>query len=346
MFNIIYKITSPSVVEEFIDIVDYTENHVLVKVDTMAICKADIRYFLGNREQSVLNHKYPLSPIHEAVGVVLKDPTGTYKKGDKVILVPNSIKEELCISCPHTRCDRADLGNNYCPHALFRSSSTDGFMRQFYACLPSELVKYDSKIPAETAVFAELLSVGVAALRRINFSEVKSLALFGDGIMAYIVYLVLVKNHPDIKVTVFGKNKDKLKEFDKAITTTYEEYRGEKFDTLIECVGGKFSEDAINQMISLSLVGADLILMGVSENNVGINTRVILEKGLSLKGITRSSKDDFVKVSEMLNDSYLQFKLEKMVISTTTINSINDIYKVFDLEINNRTIIGKNLLKY
>jgi ribitol-5-phosphate 2-dehydrogenase len=86
--------------------------------------------------------------------------------------------------------------------------------------------------------------------------------------------------------------------------------------------------------------------MGVSENNIAINTRVILEKGLSLKGITRSSKDDFVKVSEMLNDSYLQSKLEKMVISTTTINSINDIYKVFDLEINNRTIIGKNLLKY
>ena len=89
-------------------------------------------------------------------------------------------------------------------------------------------------------------------------------------------------------------------------------------------------------MISLSLVGADLILMGVNELNSAINTRSILEKGLSLKGVTRSSTEDFVTVSKMLNDEYLRSKLEKMVISKTTINSINDIYNVFDLEVENK----------
>ena len=43
MFNNIYKVTSPGVIEKFIDTVEDMDNKVLVKVDTMAICKADIR---------------------------------------------------------------------------------------------------------------------------------------------------------------------------------------------------------------------------------------------------------------------------------------------------------------
>ena len=128
MFNLIYKITSPKVVEEFVDVVDNDENSVLVKVEMMAICKADIRYFLGARDQNVLNHKYPLAPIHEAVGRVIKDPTGHFKKNDKVILVPNSVNENFCIDCPNKRCERKDLGKNYCPYAEFKSSSSDGFL--------------------------------------------------------------------------------------------------------------------------------------------------------------------------------------------------------------------------
>ena len=42
MFINIFKVTSPGVIEEFIDAIDLDNKSVLVKVDTMAICKADI----------------------------------------------------------------------------------------------------------------------------------------------------------------------------------------------------------------------------------------------------------------------------------------------------------------
>ena len=64
MFSTIYKVTSPGVVEEFVDVVEDIDSKVLVKIDVMAICKADIRYFMGARDKSVLEHKYPLAPIH------------------------------------------------------------------------------------------------------------------------------------------------------------------------------------------------------------------------------------------------------------------------------------------
>ena len=344
MFTNIFKVTSPGVIEEFIDTVEGMENQVLVKVDVMAICKADIRYYLGMREKSVLEHKYPLAPIHEAVGHVLKDPTGTFKKGDKVILIPNSVDERYYSDKSNRRCLREDMGENYYPKAVFRSSSADGFLRNYYTCSPDLLVKYDENVSPHLAVFSELLSVASAALRRINFNEVEKLALFGDGIMAYIVYVMLVNDHPNLDVTVFGVDDEKLKCFKKAKTAKANSYSGEKFDTLIECVGGRFSEDAINSMIDLAIPGADLILMGVSEDKIGVNTRLVLEKGLSLKGVTRSTRKDFEHVSSMLNKKEVQDDLSIMVLSVNTIGSVIDVYKCFEADISNKTVIGKNIM--
>ena len=343
MFTNIFKVTSPGVIEEFIDTVEELDQKVLVKVDVMAICKADIRYYLGNRDPNVLNHKYPLAPIHEAVGHVVKDPTGTFKKGDKVILIPNSVGEDYFTDHDNRRCHRPDLGQNYDPKATFRSSNADGFLRNFYTCTPDLLVKYEDVKPS-LAVFSELLSVATAALRRIDFNDVEKMALFGDGIMAYIVYNMLVNNYPNLDLTVFGIDDNKLACFKKAKIAKVNEYKGDKFDTLIECVGGKFSETAINQMIDLAIPGADLILMGVSEDKVQINTRVILDKGLALKGVTRSNKSDFEFVAKMLKNKEVVNDLSIMVLSKNKINSVNDIYKCFDSDINNKSLIGKNLM--
>lgn len=345
MFTNIYKVTSPGVLEEFIDTVEDMDKHVLVKVDVMAICKADIRYYLGNRDIHVLEHKYPLAPIHEAVGHVVKDPTGTFKKGDKVILIPNSVDEGYLTDKSNRRCYREDLGENYYPKAVFRSSTADGFLRNYYTCSPDLLVKYDNVKPV-LAVFSELLSVANAALRRINFDEVERMALFGDGIMAYITYIVLMADHPNLDLTVFGVDAQKLNAFKKAKTAKVDTYDGEKFDTLIECVGGRFSEDAINSMIGLAIPGADLILMGVSEDRVALNTRGILEKGLSLKGVTRSTRKDFEHVAKLIENKEVQKDLSIMVLSENKISSINDVYKCFEADINNRLLIGKNLMKW
>ena len=346
MFQLLYKVTSPGVIEEFVDTVDLEENKVLVKVDYMAICKADIRYFLGLRDPAILNQKYPLAPIHEAVGHVVKDSTGKYQVGDKVILIPNSVEEKYLSEFENQRCARKDLGNNYAIHSTFRSSSSDGFLKQFYVAEPELLVKYDSKIPANIAVFSELLSVAVAGLRRIDFKETNHVAIFGDGILAYITYIVFKHDHSDTKLTVYGVDKNKLHMFKECEVKTYEDYNGEMYDTMIEIVGGKNSADAINKMIDWATVGADLILMGVSEEKVPLNTRLVLEKGLSLKGVTRSDKQDFEHVAKLLEDEQVQEEILPMILSEIKIDSVNDIYDAYKKDIENKTVIGKNIMKW
>lgn len=346
MLTTIYKVTSPEVIEEFVDVVDNDNTKVLVKVDYMAICRADIRYFLGSRDKNVLDHKYPLAPIHEAVGHVVKDPTGKFKKNDKVILIPNSVEQKYLDLFENQRCKEKELGINYATHSTFRSSSADGFMRPFYASNSDLLVKFDSNIPSNIAVFSELLSVAVNALRRLDFNKVKRLAMFGDGILGYITYIVLTTDHPEVDVTLFGIDDNKMSMFKGIKLEHANKYKGEKFDTLIEIVGGKYSVDAIESMIDFACVGADLLLMGVSEDRVPINTRMVLEKGLVLKGATRSSKEDFEHVAKLLENKRVQELLTPMVLSETTIESIVDIYKCFDADIKNRTVIGKNIMKW
>ena len=345
MFSLTYKVTSPNVIEEFIEEVSVNKGQTLVKVDRMAICKADIRYFLGLRNKNVLDHKYPLTPIHEAVGTVIKDYTGKYKAGDKVILVPNYVDRNMCKGCPNTRCHNEELGENYCPYAIFRSSNKDGFLRPFFVANEEGLVKYNKDIDPSIAVWSELLSVSVAACRRLGIKNNQRVAIFGDGIMGYMVYLILIhKYHCD--VTVFGVDDNKLNSFKNASKAKYATYVGERFDTLIEAVGGRFSADAINQMIDLSLVGADLLLMGVSEENAPLNTRKILEKGLSLKGVTRSNYQDFEEVARLLEKEELRDEIRPLILSENIIESVNDIYKVFEADIKNTQVIGKNIMKW
>lgn len=345
MFITTYKITSPRVIEEFVENVIVEDNQTLVHVDYMAVCKADIRYFLGLRSKNILDHKYPLTPIHEAVGHVIKDYTGKYKKGDKVILVPNSVNHENCKGCENDRCAYKELGENYCPHAAFCSSTKDGFLRPLFVANSTGLVKYDETVPENIAVWSELLSVSFSGCRRLDIKQGQEVAIFGDGIMAYMMYLVL-HNYYNAKISVFGVDEEKMKMFKAAKTYRFDTYHGDNFDTLIECVGGRFAQDAINNMIDIARIGADLLLMGVSEENAAINTRKILEKGLNIKGVTRSTNEDFENAAKLIAIKDAQDEIKPLILSENKIKTITDIYNTIDADINNTKIIGKNLMKW
>ena len=65
MFTNIFKVTSPGVIEKFIDNVEEMDNKVLVKVDMMAICKAHIKKVI----------KSSLFLIRLMISILLINPT-------------------------------------------------------------------------------------------------------------------------------------------------------------------------------------------------------------------------------------------------------------------------------
>lgn len=344
MFAKSYKITEPKRFEIFVE--DIQNKDVLVKPEYLAVCKADIRYYLGNRSLSVLKRKFPMSLIHEATGVVVRDKHGKFKEGQRVVMLPCRKAE-----CDGTKCqqcvrDNPHLLDNYCPESKFCSSNYDGFSKELMDISDEYLLPIPDEVGAE-AVFSELLSVGCCALRRAGLSKEnapENIAIWGDGIMGYVIALV-AKYSLDCEVNVIGLDKEKLAMFDFANT-----YFSNDIDALprmtvaIEAVGGNASGIAANQAIDKLYSGGKLILCGVANDNIPLNTRMVLEHGLSIRGTTRSIRCDFEQALELLKNKDFRERAKRLLISAVDVKNIKDYYAVFEKE-SKSTALGKNIMK-
>lgn len=324
MINTQYKLTSPRVIETFFSDIKFYDGEVLVRPEALSICKADMRYFFGMRDAKVLKKKLPLALIHEAVGTVLHDPSGEFKKGDKVVMLPNIPGKEK----------RAD--ENYRLDSRFRSSKADGFMQEIMSLPKSQIIKYDN-IPLEIAAFSEFISVGVHAVTtylKKRKNESRRIGIWGDGGLGYIVAALLRCYLPEVHLSVIGVHKSKLELFqfvDELYTIDEISSENVWFDDTFECVGGQPSEDAIEQMIDVINPEGMITLLGVSETPIAINTRMVLEKGLTLIGRSRSGRTDFEETVELLqSNGKLVKRMNKLVSEVIDIENINDINYAFE----------------
>lgn len=173
------------------------------------------------------------------------------------------------------------------------------------------------------------------------------IGVWGCGSVGYITTLLLTKCFPESKIVIVGTRMEKLSYFSfaddmKMITELEPNFR---IDHAFECVGGVKSADAINQIIDYINPEGTISLLGVSEEPVDINTRMVLEKGLQLIGNSRSGYSDFKKSVELLQDKQMQAYLSNIISEELEINNINDINEAFDKDINNefKTVMKWNL---
>lgn len=321
-----YKLVRPFVVEAFSRDVDPCDrNTLIVRPRRLSICKADIRYYFGLRDPEVLKKRLPMTLIHEACGEVLHDPTGEYKKGDTVVLLPN-------IPGADTFYDE-----NYRLDSLFRSSRADGFLQEMLQISRNEVVPFQKKEYYDVFAFTEFISVAVHAVDSFlntAHSRRDDIAVWGSGAMAYVVCCVLRNRLPDAKITVLGRNPNKLQYFnflDNVLNINQVE-RTAQFDHVFECVGGPGSGKAIDQMIDTIRPQGTMMLLGVSEEPVPVNTRMVLEKGLTMLGRSRSGKHDFEEAVRMIEtDDIFAARMKQMIserISVSTINGISDAFNL------------------
>src|SRR5699024_1926324 len=102
-------------------------------------------------------------------------------------------------------------------------------------------------------------------------------------------------------------------------------------DHAIEGAGGIGSQYAIDQIIDYINPEGTISLLGVSEYPVEVNTRMVLEKGLTLYGSSRSGSADFQRTIELSNDHvHMVTYLSTLIEQTYTVKSIEDIRKSFD----------------
>ncbi|MGH4052331.1 MAG: alcohol dehydrogenase catalytic domain-containing protein [Clostridium sp.] len=342
-----FKIVQSKRFEVYIEELEVLQGSAVVKIETAAICKADLRYYLGSRDARTLNLKYPINLVHEAIGTVVKDPTNSFEKGDKVALVPN-------LMIPKDKQDDFDialsndprLGENYSAKALFASSSYNGFSKDYIAYPATNLVKIDDNIDSNIAVFSELISVANAAIRRIILKDDDVIGIWGDGILGYILCCVLKQVHKG-PIVIVGHSTEKLDMFEgvQKHLSNDPEIKNENINVAFECIGGVASEGGIDEIMNVCLTGSKIVFSGVAENPIKINTRKILEKGLEIYGVTRSNVDDFKASAELLKRLDFNHDISKLIIDETSIYGIKDYYKVFEAEAESRAL-GKHIMTF
>ena len=276
-----------------------------------------------------MKNKLPMALIHEGVGEVLYDNKGEFKIGTNVVMIPNT---------PH-EVDKI-IKENYLLTSDFCASGIDGFMQSFIKIKRDRVIAFNNVNP-RIAVLLELLSVAMNALEHFDkYSHLKKqvIGIWGCGNVGFVTALVLKKTFPNAKIIIFGTNEHKLNYFsfcDEAylIDNIPDNLR---LDHAFECVGGRGSEAAINQIIDYINPQGSIALMGVSENNVPINTRMILEKGLTLLGNSRSGYEDFLAAVNFIEENEdVRNYLETIISEEIVVSNLKDIYTAFDNDLNN-----------
>lgn len=338
MINSIFRLTEPRVIERFFKEVNL-DNKVVVRPCYLSICQADQRYFQGNRDPKILKEKLPMALIHEAVGEVVKDYSGHFKTGDKVVLIPNTPTEEDEI-----------ISENYLRSSKFKSSSADGFMSEYVVIDNNRAIKIEDSTNLKVASFIELISVsyhGITRFKTFSHSRRDKIGVWGDGNLGFITALLLKVIFPESEIIVFGKSTEKLSYFSFADSTYTITQIPENLaiDHGFECVGGFKAEDAINQIIDIVNPQGSIGLLGVSENNIAINTRTVLEKGINLFGSSRSGRKDFENTINLINENKDMLNyLENLIANEIEINTIEDISKAFNIDAHSN--FGKTILKW
>ena len=326
MINHQYKLTSPLLIERQCENIPLDQkDRLIVRPTHLSVCKADMRYYFGQRNADVLKQRLPMVLIHEACGEVIYDSENRFERNSRVVLLPNIGGS-----------DKFYL-ENYRLDSFFRSSKAVGFMQEMISMDYNHVVPYTKKNYDNVFAFTEFISVGIHAVNSFlesSHSRKNKICVFGDGALSYVVCSILKNKLKGAKIAVMGINPVKLQYFnfvDEVINIS----RRSKFhdyDHAFECVGGSASGTAINQIIDIIAPQGTIMILGVSEENVALNTRMILEKGLTVMGRSRSRREDFIEAVHLIeNDRIFASRMKQMISAEVDVFSVNDIVKAFDL---------------
>ena len=338
MLNAVYQLVRPRRFETAFTDISLDDSHVIVRPTHLSICNADQRYYQGKRSEEILRSKLPMALIHEGIGRVVYDPTRTFETGEQVIMIPNI----PCEKSPYA-------AENYLRSSRFRGSSIDGFMQEYISTRPDRVVRLPRSINNDlVAAFTEMTSVCYHAISRFDrtaHAGRETIGVWGDGNMGYFTALLLKARFPESRLIVFGVIESKLSDFSFADETCLvsEIPADLTVDHAFEAVGGRASGQVIAQIIDHINPEGTIAILGVSEDPVPINTRMVLEKGLRILGTSRSGREDFLGLVDLYEKrpdvvSYL----EKMVGAVVEIGDVPDMIRAFEMDIHKE--MGKTIM--
>ncbi|MEM2112023.1 MAG: alcohol dehydrogenase catalytic domain-containing protein [Candidatus Bathyarchaeia archaeon] len=330
VFSRVFEVVGPYAMNErWEEINELPDNCLLLETRLTGICHADLRYVSASRPPEILRERLPMCVFHEGTAKVVDFGTNVqnFLKGDLVVVVPNipcyihNPKKYPDNYRACKACRPQGAGENLCEDVRFLASNAQGLSRTLFVHPAACVFPLPKNVPEEIAVLTEPLTVINRAIKQAEVNFNGRVAVLGSGFMGFITAAVLSKiigiSKDNLLVTdIMDFKLEKVKDLATVFNTKDKPISKElasSFDVAFECVGGKASEITIEQASFLLSPGGKCILIGVSEEKIPIKTRDILEKGLTIKGTTRSAAVDYPETLEWLKREEFKEVLRRII---------------------------------
>ena len=315
--------------ERWEEITELPDDCLLLRTRLTGICHADLRYVSCSRPPDILRERLPLCVFHEGIAQVADfgDAVHNLRRGDLIVVVPNmpcyvhnpEKYPDVYRACRACRPEGA--GENLCEDVRFLASNAHGLSRTCFVHPASCIFPLPNGVPEEVGVLTEPLTVVRRAVDRAGVSFGDRVAVLGGGFMGFLVAAVLSRivgtaRHDILVTDILDFKLEKFRDFATVVNTMKKPIGTDllsSFDVAFECAGGRAAETTIDQALSLLRPGGRCLLIGVSEEKVPTKTRTLLEKGLTLKGTTRSAAIDYPEVLEWLGREDFRNALRQII---------------------------------
>lgn len=253
---------------------------VLISLGLVGVCGSDVHMFRNGHQSDE-----PLTIGHEGIGVITGVGMGIpeARLGERVVIEPN-------IPCLHCLECRKGKGN-ICRNKRKIGVSEHGCFAE-YITLPGEFAhQLPDSITDRDAVAIEPMVVALSAIKRSNVKPGDTIAVIGLGAIGMLLthaalafgYRVLVSDFVDSKIKMAQEMGAKYVgdgepgERNTGILETA--FREEEVSAVFECAGtGKSASLAIKAAPR----GADVIVLGLSEEAASFSPRLLSQKGNSI----------------------------------------------------------------
>jgi ribitol-5-phosphate 2-dehydrogenase len=289
---------------------------VLIKPLVASICKSEMLYFKGDKENEKLASRLPMSLLHEGVAEIIRVGRDVnLNVGAKVIVNP-MIPCGECVAC------KGGIGESLCQESRYMASTTDGLSQSHILYPADRILEFPEEIEIEVAALTEPLSIALHAFESAESLQDDRVAIIGDGAIGYMITLFAsyLGNIPIENLYLFGIVDNKLlvaKDFATIVNTRTEKTRlenlKESFDKVFEAVGGSSQSATIEQAIQLLKPAGKCIVLGLSRGKILVDINRIVNKGIEIKGLVRSEATHFKRVIHLIQKPDFAEKAKRII---------------------------------
>lgn len=290
-----------------------SENQTMLNVKAVGICQSDLARVYDQKA-----YYYPITLGHEF--------SGETENGDRATVFP---------IIPCFDCEECKKGNYaQCNSYSYYGSRQNGGMAEKIAINDWNLLINNNLDFDELAVI-EPCAVAMRAVKNVP-DNAESILINGCGFISLVAAQILLSKNK--RVYIRNRNKEKLKYALNAFNLI--EYEGEAVDCILDFVSNSAS---INYIIENANSHATIVAVGNPIDNIVIETAnysKLLRKELSIKGIWNSRREDWIDVTTLIENGYVNVK--KLI---TDVYHFNDFKKAFNAIKTNQSECNKPIIK-